>query len=182
MEFDFPITIENILGEKLTFKKLSNDEKGKYLEVENEEKPNVGPPMHIHFKQDESLTVISGKLGYQIIGEEAKYVNTGETIFFAAGIAHKFWNAGNDILKCKGYIRPPDNIIYFLSQIYKSMNENKGKPGNFDAAFLLTRYKSEFAITEIPPFVQSIIFPVTLFFGKMTGKHKKFKDAPEPIK
>jgi len=182
MKYNLPLTIENITGEKLTFTKISNDEKGECVEVENDVKPGAGPPMHIHFKQDESLTVISGKVGYQIPGAVPKFATEGETIFFPAGMAHKFWNEGNDILKCSGYVRPPNNFIYFLTEIYKSMNENGGKPGLFDSAFLLNHYKSEFAMTEIPGFVQNIFFPIALFFGKLSGKHKKFKDAPPPIK
>ena len=182
MNYNYPITIENITGEKLTFVRISRDEKGEYLETEGEIQPKAGPPMHIHHRQDEALTVVSGKIGYQILGQEPKYATVGETVTFHAGIAHKFWNAGTDILKCKGYIRPPDNIIYFLTEIYKSINRNGGRPGTFDAAYLMKHFKSEFAIVEIPAFVQAIIFPVTLFFGRLTGKHKKFKDAPEPAK
>lgn len=45
----------------------------------------------------------------------------------------------------------------------------------------MTRYKSEFDMPEIPTFVKKVIFPVTLFFGKLSGKHKKFEKAPEPV-
>ena len=57
--------------------------------------------MHVHFKQDESLTVVEGYMGYQTLGEEEKYAQKGETVTFHAGTPHKFWNAGDDILKCK---------------------------------------------------------------------------------
>ena len=93
---------------------------------------------------------------------------------------HKFWNAGSEPLIGKGYITPADNIVYFLSEIYKSSNENGGRPGLYDSAFLLNRYKSEFAMLEIPGFVQKILFPVVLFFGNLFGKQRKFADAPAP--
>jgi hypothetical protein len=51
----------------------------------------------------------------------------------------------------------------------------------FDAAFLLTRYKSEFAMLEIPSVVQTVVFPMVLFLGKLTGKAKKFNNAPTPV-
>jgi hypothetical protein len=68
--------------------------------------------------------------------------------------------------------------VYFLSEIFKSSNKNGGRPAMYDVAFLLNRYKSEFAMLEIPQFVQKGIFPVVLFFGNLVGKNKKFKDAP----
>ena len=182
MKTKFPHIIESINGEKLIFKALSRDARGEYLEVENEVKPGAGPPMHVHYRQEEALTVVSGKIGYQVQGGEKKYAGPGETVHFKAGVSHRFWNAGDDLLRCQGYVRPPDNIVYFLTEIYKSTNENGGRPGAFDGAYLSQRYKSEFEMTEIPVFVRKVIFPATVFFGKLAGKHKKYADAPEPVK
>ena len=47
--------------------------------------------------------------------------------------------------------------------------------------FYYDKYKSEFDMLEIPSFVRKTIFPVSLFFGKIRGLHKKFADAPEPL-
>lgn len=179
---ELPLTISNIHGEKLTFLRITTDDKGRQIvEVENELTPNAGPPMHVHFKQDESLTVVEGKIGYQVLGGEKKYAGVGETILFKAGTAHKFWNAGDSRLRCTGWVSPPNTLMYFLSEIYKSTNENKGHPGTFDAAYLLNRYKAEYDMYEIPGFVKNVIFPVALFIGKLQGKHKKFANAPMPL-
>jgi quercetin dioxygenase-like cupin family protein len=181
MNITLPYTIENVTGEKLTFLRIIMKDGVEYLETESEVQPNAGPPMHVHYKQDESLTVLSGKIGFQEPGGEKKYAVTGETALFKAGAPHKFWNAGNEVLHLSGYASPANNLIYFLSRIYKSMNENGGRPGTYDVAYLLGRYKTEFAMLEIPAFVQKIIFPVTLFVGGLRGKNKKFIDAPEPL-
>lgn len=180
--YKYPHVIENGGGEVITFLRRVKDDSGEYLEVENEVSPGSGPPMHVHFKQDESLTIVKGKMGTQIKGEEPKFYGEGDTALFKKGVYHKFWNSGNEPLICKGWIRPVDNIEYFLSEIYRSTKENGGRPGAFDAAYLIKRYNSEFDMDDIPAFVKKVIFPVTLFFGILTGKHKKFKDAPEPIK
>lgn len=178
---ELPITISNTHGEKLIFERMAQNEKGQdVLIVKNEVKPNAGPPMHVHYKQDESLTVTQGRIGYQTMGEEPKYAEVGETVTFYRGTPHKFWNAGDELLKCEGWISPPDNIVYFLGEIYKSMNENGGRPGAFDAAYLMNRYKYEYDMYDIPVFVKKVIFPIALFFGKLQGKHKKYADAPEP--
>jgi mannose-6-phosphate isomerase-like protein (cupin superfamily) len=153
MDIKLPYTIESISGEKLTFLRITIKDGIEYLEAYNEVQPNAGPPMHIHYKQDESMTIVSGKMGYQGPGGEKKYADPGETLLFAAGTPHKFWNAGNDVLVISGYVSPPENLVYFLSQLYKSSNENGGRPGTYDVAFLLNRYKSEFGLLEIPAFV-----------------------------
>src|SRR5688572_7299031 len=145
MNITLPHTIENN-GEVIRFLRIAIKDGIEYLEIENEVRPNAGPPMHVHYKQDECLTVVSGKIGYQELGGEKKYAGPGETVLFKAGNTHKFWNAGNEVLVCSGYASPPENLAYFLTEIYKSANKNGGKPGMYDVAFLLNRYKSEFAM------------------------------------
>lgn len=181
MQPEFPFTIKNS-GETITFLGISTVNGVETLEGYAEVLPGAGPPMHTHFRQDEGFEILSGTMAYQILGEEVKFAYPGETVWIKAGLPHKFWNAGTDILKCKGFITPPENFMFFLSEIYKSINKNKnGQPGMYDGAFLLNRYKAEFAMLEIPSFVQKVIFPVVLFLGNLLGKQKKFAHAPAPI-
>jgi mannose-6-phosphate isomerase-like protein (cupin superfamily) len=182
MDISLPHTIENTTGEKISFQRKIIRDGIEYIVGESEVQPNAGPPMHVHYRQDESMTVISGRLGYEIAGEAKKYVEAGETILFKAGVPHKFWNAGSDLLRCTAYISPPDNAVYFLSALFKSSNNNGGRPDMYDAAFLLTRYKSEYAMLEIPKLVQKLVFPLVLFVGTIMGKHNRFRDAPPPVK
>lgn len=142
MEQQLPLTISNIHGEKITFLRIvTNDKGGQILELENELTPKAGPPMHVHYKQDECLTITQGRMGYQVLGGEKKFAGPGETVLFKAGVPHKFWNDGADILKCTGWATPPNTIVYFLTEVYRSSNENGGRPGAFDAAYLLNRYR-----------------------------------------
>ncbi|MFN8348731.1 MAG: cupin domain-containing protein [Spirosomataceae bacterium] len=181
-KFNYPHTIDNGAGEVLSFVKLIKDPAGDWLEVENCVSPGSGPPMHVHFKQAESLTVVKGKMGVQLLGQPEEFYGEGQSITFKAGEAHRFWNAGNDPLECKGWIKPAHNVEYFLTEIYKSVKANGGKqPDSFDGAYLMTKYRTEFDMSDIPTFVKKVIFPITLFFGKLAGKHKKFADAPEAI-
>jgi quercetin dioxygenase-like cupin family protein len=180
---DYPRTIYNGAGEELTFLGVRTDERGKFLEARNTVKPGSGPPMHVHRLQEESLTVERGTMGWQRRGDEEQLAGPGETVTFAPGEVHRFWNAGNDDLVCSGYVRPPDNLEYFLTQIYASTRENGGKrPRLFDAAYLVSRYRSEFGMAEIPAPVQRFLFPVVVAVGRLRGKDRRFAGAPEPVK
>ncbi|RDC65520.1 cupin domain-containing protein [Adhaeribacter pallidiroseus] len=181
MKISYPHTVAGTTGEKITFLNSYIKDGVEILEGEVEVQPQAGPPMHTHHKQDESFTSVSGTMAYQILGHEVKYAYPGETVLIKAGIPHKFWNPGPDLLKCKSYVNPPDNFVYFLTELYRSINENKGKPSLYDGAFLLTHFKSEFAMHDIPPFVQKFTFPTVLFFGKLTGKNRKFRHAPTSV-
>ena len=107
--------------------------------------------MHVHYLQEEAARVVRGKLGYQVLGGEPQFAGPGELVVWPAGTAHKWWNAGNDELHMSGWCSPPDNVEFYLSTLFASTKANGGlRPGLFDAAFLMTRYRTEFAMLELP--------------------------------
>jgi quercetin dioxygenase-like cupin family protein len=180
---DYPHTIDNGAGERLTFLGIRSDERGEYLELRNSVSPGSGPPMHAHYLQEEALTVESGTMGWQRAGEEEQIARSGDSVTFAPGEVHRFWNAGDDELIGTGYVRPPDNLEYFLTHIYASTKAKGGKrPRLFDAAYLSSRYRSEFGMAEIPAPVQRVVFPLVVAVGRLFGLHRRFADAPEPVR
>jgi hypothetical protein len=145
--------------------------------------PTSGPPMHTHFLQEEALTVAEGRMAYQVQGEEPRYAGPGETVVFKPGVPHRFWNDGEGILHCTGYVKPANTIVFYLSSIYAAQNKTgTGEPEKFDGAYLLKRYSSEYDMAEIPGFVKKIIIPATYYLGKLLGKYKHFADAPAPVR
>jgi len=43
-------------------------------------------------------------------------------------------------------------------------------------------YRSVFATSGAPAVVRKLIIPAMYYIGKLTGAHKKFTDAPAPLK
>jgi len=139
--------------------------------------------MHVHHYQTESVTVKQGRLGYHRLGQEPAFAGEGETVVFPAGEAHRFWNAGDGDLHCAGFVTPIDNIEYFLSALYDSQRRSGGKrPNPFEIAFLMSRYRSEFAMVEVPAVVQRVLFPVLITIGKLLGRYDRYADAPRPVR
>lgn len=183
MEFTLPHTIETGNGEKIIFREIINEPDGDRVIIEGHCEPEAGPTMHVHFKQDETITVVKGKMGCQIFGQEPVYYSAGETATFLRNTPHRFWNAGEDDLEISGWVKPANSIIFFLTALYAAQKKSgTGRPEAFDAAFLMTRYKNEYDLPELPSFVKNVIMPVTYFIGQMLGKYKKFDNAPEPLK
>jgi quercetin dioxygenase-like cupin family protein len=180
----YPHTIDNGGGERLTFHALRRDERGeRYFEVSNVVAPGAGPPMHVHHFEEESLTVVRGTMGYQRKGGPVQNARAGETVTFGPGDAHRFWNACDDDLICKGVIRWPGSIEYFLTEIFASTKRQGGKrPGVFDAAYLSHRYRTEFEMLEAPKPVRRLMFPLIAAVGSLLGKHRRFAGAPEPVR
>lgn len=183
MNIQFPHTIKNGTGETLIFHQLIQEAGGERVVGENFVLPNSGPPMHIHWLQDEGFTVLEGTIGYQIAGQKEQFATAGESVVFKKGVPHRFWNAGDNILHCNGWLKPANTFVYFITGIFNAQNKSGSpKPEIFDTAYLLTRYRSEYDMIEIPWFVRKVIFPVIFFVGRILGKYDHFADAPAPVK
>jgi quercetin dioxygenase-like cupin family protein len=182
MTDSYPHVIENGGGERLTFLGVRRGVDGQeHLDVTNDVKPGSGPPFHVHHLQQETLTVTEGRLGYQLMGGPERFAGPGETVTFAPGQMHRFWNAGAGVLKCTGAASPPLNLEYFLTELFASMQRAGGRnPNPLDMAFLLGRYRTEFGVGMIPAPVQNFVFPVMRVIGRITGHYRRFAGAPEP--
>ena len=152
------------------------------LEGEGIVQPGAGPPLHVHYWQDEGFRVLEGRLGYQLAEGEPRYLEAGEEAVFPAGVAHRFWNAGETELRTEAWINPAGNFVWFITRLHGSIAENGGKPGFFDAAFLMHHFRGEYDMLVVPAFVKRVIFPVVVALGHALGKYRKYADAPAPIR
>jgi quercetin dioxygenase-like cupin family protein len=181
MSQPYPYTIDNGHGERLTFTRLVQGPDGERLEAEGVAQPGSGPPMHVHYCQEEAVRVVRGRMGHQALGGGPQFAGPGDLVLWPAGTAHKWWNAGDDELITTGWCKPPDNVVFFLATLFASAKANGGRPGLFDAAFLLTRYRGEFAMLELPTLVRRVVMPVLYVVGSVLGKYRKFADAPPAV-
>ena len=178
----YPIETDTGTGERLRLVRVHGKGSEAWLEIEGLAEPGVGPPMHVHFFQDEGLRVEHGRLGY-VIGEgEPLYAAPGEEVIFRAGEVHRFWNAGEEELRGTGWVSPVGNFPWFITRLHDSIRRNGGRPGLFEGAFLMRRYASEFDMMEIPAPVKRFVFPVLVALGTLLGKYRAYADAPEPIR
>ena len=181
--YTYPHVIENGAGERLTFLRRVPGALGERVEGESIVKPGAGPPMHVHHLQEEGFTVQRGRMGYQRPGEPPQFAEAGMTVTFRPGEAHRFWNAGEEDLHCTAWVDPADNVEFLLTELFESAKRSgKGQPDRFDAAFLMTRYRSEFSPIGIPPVVRHVVFPALVALGRLLGRFKRFADAPEPVR
>jgi quercetin dioxygenase-like cupin family protein len=72
-----------------------------------------GPPLHVHIQEHEEGVVKAGTLG-ALVGAEKIIVPTGETVTLPAGIAHRWWNAGDDLLEFKRQVVPVVDLDRYL--------------------------------------------------------------------
>jgi hypothetical protein len=140
-----------------------------------------GPPLHVHFHENEEVIVKAGTLGAQI-GTEKIIVPAGGTAVMSAGVLHRWWNAGDDLLELSGKAIPAVDLDRFLQALFAVLNaSSNGRPSIFHMAHVLWRHRQTQLLSVPPPAVQRIVFPVLLFIGRILGKYRgsSWPGAPE---
>jgi hypothetical protein len=131
-----------------------------------------GPPLHVHFKEREEGVVKAGTLGVRV-GNQKSVVQTGGSIVLSAGVLHKWWNAGDDVLQFNGHAIPAVDLDRFLQAIFAVLNANpSSKPSIFYLAHVAWRHRHTQALAVPPRPIQRIVFPLIVFVGRVLGKYR----------
>ena len=131
-----------------------------------------GPPLHLHFHEHEEIIVKAGTLGAQI-GTESVVVQAGGTAVLPAGLRHRWWNAGDDMLENSGYAVPVLDLDRFLQALFAVLNASpNGRPSIFYLAHVLWRHRNTQLVAVPPPPIQKIVFPILLLIGHILGKYR----------
>lgn len=131
-----------------------------------------GPPLHVHFREREEGRVLAGTLGAEV-GAEQFTVSAGGTAILPAGIPHRWWNAGADMLEFSGHVAPVVDLDRYLQAVFAVMNAGPpGKPSIFYLASVLWRHRKTQRSINPPAVIQSIVFPIVIFVGLLLGKYR----------
>jgi hypothetical protein len=131
-----------------------------------------GPPLHVHFREREEGFVKAGTLGAQVGGEKI-VVPTGGTAVLPAGVFHRWWNAGDDLLELSGHVVPAVDLDRYLQAVFAVLNaSSNGRPPIFYLAHVLWRHRDTQLLAVPPRAVQRFVFPVVLFIGRILGKYR----------
>ena len=143
----YPRTIDNGHGERMTFLGVDGDRLLHLLARRPGRRPaDARPP-----PPDRDDPRRSGRIGVEIAGR-ARRASPAPARRSPSTPASRTASGtpATTTLVLAGEVFPPDNLEYFLTQVYASTAAHGGRPGALDGAFLLTRYRSEFAMTAIP--------------------------------
>ena len=83
-----------IFGDDVWVKISSRDTNGAFAVVEDRTKPLQGPPLHLHYVQDEWFYVLEGHYLFEVDGHQI-HAEPGATIFAPRGTRHTFQNIGS---------------------------------------------------------------------------------------
>ncbi|MBV9386541.1 MAG: cupin domain-containing protein [Chroococcidiopsidaceae cyanobacterium CP_BM_ER_R8_30] len=105
-------TSVSIVGDILTFKAVGEDTNGQYTLVEVQVDPDIGPPLHIHHREDETFYIQEGELEFQL-GDQIIIATPGTFLYSPKGHVHRFTNKTNQRAKMLAWYMPAGIERYF---------------------------------------------------------------------
>ena len=158
-------------GEVLVMRRMRDAQGQIVLTLDGTLPPGTsGPPLHVHFRENEEGIVKAGTLGAQI-GKDKFVVPAGGTVVLPAGRPHRWWNAGDDLLEFSGHVVPVD-LDRYLQAVFAVLNASNGRPPIFYLAHVLWRHRDTQLLLIPPPPIQRILLPLVLIVGRVMGKYR----------
>lgn len=85
----------SVVGDRVAILLGGADTNQKYTILEATLPPNAGPPPHVHHREDETISVLSGEITF-FLGSTTRIMKAGDFIFAPRGIPHHFQNTGSE--------------------------------------------------------------------------------------
>lgn len=163
-------------GKRVRYVATAADTGGEYARFEMWLAPppdSHGPMRHVHPEQDETLEVVSGRMGVWHEGE-TRLLDAGERVTIPKGDRHRFWNEGPDELRLVGEVRPALRTERFMRVTYglarDGMSTPSGMPLNpLRLAVLLERYDDLLYLAAVPLSLQRLGVRLLAPLGRAVG-------------
>ena len=179
-------TIENkVTGERAVVITGTEETNGEFVITDLFVRPHgavVGE--HIHPALEERFTVIRGKVGFRVNGVE-QIAPLNETLVVGAGIAHDWWNAGDEEAYVRVEIHPGDvRFEYLIANLFGLANDGKtnakGLPNPLQLAILGKEFQDVITFTSPPPAVQKVMFAILAPIARLLGYQGSYEKYTNP--
>lgn len=171
---DEPRSLHNpVTGERFVAVARSVDTGGAHAEARGFFPLGTRPPgVHRHPHQDESITVVSGRIRARIGSEEREY-GPGESVVLPKGVWHDYWVVGDGPAEVLGRAAPALGLELLLATLAglaaEGKVDRKGRPRPLQGAVLGQFFWEVAHFKTPPPAVQRALLPVLAALGKRRG-------------
>ena len=160
-------------GEVLTLRRIKTDNGVEELRLTGSLPAHrQGPPLHIHFEEDERGEVVSGTLSALVDGNPL-VIKAGGSGHFPKGSAHRWWNDGDEELVLRGVVTPAVDLDRYLQAMFEVLNAGSpNRPPIFYMAHVLHRHRNTQLALVVPRVLQRVLFPILVLLGTVLGKYR----------
>ncbi len=131
-----------------------------------------GPPMHVHYLEDEEARVTAGTLSVEVGGQRID-AGPGQVVKLPRGVPHRWWNQGDQPLALEGRTRPVADFDRYLQAVFEVINAGApNRPPLFYLAHVALRHRRTQSVLVMPPPIQAILFRVVVALGTVLGRYR----------
>jgi quercetin dioxygenase-like cupin family protein len=127
---------------------------------------------HWHPAMDERFTVLRGRVGYRLDGQE-RTAEPGSEIHVPAGVRHDWWNAGDEEARVRVEVRPAARFEVMILNLFGLAQDGKtnarGLPNLLQLALLVREFRDVIRFTRPPQVVQAVLFGALAPFARLLG-------------
>jgi quercetin dioxygenase-like cupin family protein len=131
-----------------------------------------GVPRHIHPAMEERLTVICGKAGTWVAGQE-RILGPGDSVQVAPGEIHTWRPIGDEEVRILLEARPGNRFEamwrQFMGLFQDGKTNAKGVPSFLQIAMISREFSDVAQMPGIPPVVQRILFDLLVPIARLRG-------------
>ncbi|HUK98290.1 MAG TPA: cupin domain-containing protein [Gaiellaceae bacterium] len=165
--------VNPVTGERLVFELTSHDTDGEYTRFETIVEPGGKvASAHVHPRQTEIFTVNGGSLGLKS-GRKKLVLGEGESVQIDPGTAHRFWNAGDDVLRFSAEVRPSlefESLIETMFALAADGKTNrKGMPNPLRLAVIAKHHFDVARLPVVPDVLQRAALVPGAILGRAVG-------------
>jgi len=131
-----------------------------------------GPPLHIHYGEDEEGIVLAGTLSGEVDGRRLQ-IDAGGTARLPKGSAHRWWNDSDDTLVFEGIVKPVVDFDVYVAAAFDVLNSGPAnRPPLFYLAHLAWRHRKTQAVLLAPRWARAVIVPIVVLVGTILGRYR----------
>ena len=173
--------VNPVTGERLVFELTSHDTNGEYTRFETIVEPGGRvASAHVHPYQTEIFTVSTGRLGLKR-GREKLVAEAGESVLIDPGVAHRFWNDGDDVLRFTAEVRPSLEFESLIETMFglaaDGKTNKKGMPNPFRLAVIAKHHFDVARLPLVPHVLQRAALAPGAVLGRALGYTPTYESA-----
>ncbi len=172
-----------VTGERAVVRVGTEETKGELLVVEAFVKPGGAVTgEHVHPTIEEWFTVVSGRVGFRLDGRES-IAEVGQRLYVPAGMAHGWWNAGEEEARIVVEISPAARFEVMIANLFglarDGRTNSKGMPNLLQAALFARGFEDVLYFTRPPRMVQKVLFGVLAPIARLLGYRGSYPEYLE---
>jgi quercetin dioxygenase-like cupin family protein len=137
---------------------------------------------HVHPSIEERFTVVSGRVGFRLDGRES-IAEPGERLYVPAGVAHDWWNAGEEEAHVVVDIQPgarfEEGIVTMFGLARDGKTNDKGMPNLLQLAVFAREFEDVMYLSRPPRIVQKLVFGALAPIGRLFGYRGSYPEYTE---